>query len=122
MKLEDRLKQINIENYIFYIYFGIIILSLYANKLEKKYLIYKDNQSKEKYRHIMILIFTIAICVYLYYTYDSYTGLKDDNYSNEIKKYNNLSFFASSLVLISGLIFLYIAYNDKDLNVELAFN
>ena len=65
MKLENRLKQIDVENFIFYIYFGIIILSLYANKLEKHYLIFKDNQSKEKYRNIMILIFAIAVCVYI---------------------------------------------------------
>ena len=122
MKLENRLKQIDIENYIFYIYFGIIVLSLYANKLEKDYLLFKDNQAKNKYRSIMILIFIIAVCVYLYYTYDSYKGLKNNNCSSEVKKFNNLSFFASSLVLISGLIFLYIAYNDKDINVELAFN
>lgn len=122
MKLEDRLKQINTENFIFYMYFGIIFLSLYANKLEKNYLLYKDNKSKEQYRNIMILIFSIAVSVYIYYAYDSYKSIQDINQSDEIKYFNNLSLLASTLVLISGFIFLYIAYNDKDLNIEIAFN
>ena len=33
-----------------------------------------------------------------------------------------LSFIASLLITISGFIFLYIAVNDEDLNIELAFN
>ena len=38
------------------------------------------------------------------------------------KELITLSLIASSLILISGLIFLYIAINDEELNVELAFN
>ena len=122
MDLKNRLKQIKIENYIYIIYIGIIILSFYANKLEKEYLIYKNEQAKQKDRNILITIFVIAILVYIYYTLDSYQGIKEPSENPEIQKFNNLSFLASSLVLISGLIFLYIAYNDKDINVELAFS
>ena len=41
----------------------------------------------------------------------------------QIKKYfTYLSFIGSLLILISGLIFLYIAYNDQELDAEIAFN
>lgn len=122
MNIENRLKQIKNENIIFFIYLIIIFLSFYSNRLEKKYLIFNNEKAKEKYRDILIAIFSIAVIVYIYYVYDSYTSLKDDNQNQKVKKLNNLSFFASSLVLISGLIFLYIAYVDKDVSVELAFN
>ena len=38
------------------------------------------------------------------------------------KELITLSFIASLLIAISGFIFLYIAINDEDINVELAFN
>ena len=122
MDIESRLKQIKIENYIYIIYFGIIVLSLYSNKLEKKYLIYKDENAKVKYRNILIIIFIIAVIVYIYYFYDAYKSSKDISSNRDVNKFNQLSFIASTLVLISGLLFLYIAYSDKDLNVELAFS
>ena len=121
MDINSRLKKIDIENFIFIVYFGIILLSLYSNSLEKKYLIYKDENAKNRYRNILILIFIIAVIVYIYYFYDAYKSSKEISSNVDVNKFNQLSFIASTLVLISGLIFLYIAYSDKDLNVELAF-
>ena len=119
MDISSRLKQIKIENFIFIIYFGIILLSLYSNKIEKRYLIYRDENDKIKYRRLLILIFAIAVIVYFY---DSYKSVNEVSENSEVNRFNRLSFVASTLVLISGLIFLYIAYSDKDLNVELAFS
>ena len=123
-EVNDRLKDIKIENFIWIIYIGIIILSYYSNSLEKKYLLYNDQISKEKYRKIMILIFSVLVIVYLYFFKDSYSNIKDINLNNmsEEDRLFLLSFIGSSLILISGLIFLYIAIKDEDINVELAFN
>lgn len=122
--IEERLKEIRNENLIWIIYIGIIILSYYSNYLEKQYFMYNDINSKEKYRKIMIFIFSILLIVYFYFLYDSSNGLKDIdlNNINFNDKLNILSFVASLLIFISGIIFLYIIYNDKDLSVELAFN
>lgn len=99
-------------------------MSWYSNNLERKYFIYNDLESREKYRKIMILIFSILIIVYFYFLRDSYDDVKNINPcdSNEIKNLTNLSFIASLLIFISGLIFLYIAIKDEELNVEIAFN
>ncbi len=72
----------------------------------------------------MITIFTILIIVYFYFLMDSYNSLKtiNENTDEKTKKLLYLSFIASLLIFISGLIFLYISINDEDLNVELAFN
>ena len=56
-KTKKRLKQIEIENNIWIIYIGIIILSLYGNKKEKDYFLTSNLQSKEIYRKINTIIF-----------------------------------------------------------------
>jgi len=122
--LEKKLKQLKIEDFIWVIYIGIIILSWYSNNLERKYFICNDIESRKKYRKIMIFIFSILILVYLYFLKDSYNDIKNLNIidSKKTKNLIYLSFIASFLIAISGVIFLYIAIEDEDLNVELAFN
>ena len=122
--IEEKLRQIRIEDYIWVIYIGIIALSYYSNYLEKKYYVSSDLYSKDKYRNIIILIFSILLIVYFYFLYDSYKSVSDLKSSDSEKKKRlvYLSFLASLLIFISGAIFLYIAFTDTDLNVELAFN
>jgi len=123
-ELTKKLKELKIEDFIWVIYIGIIILSWYSNNLERKYYIYCDEESKYKYREIIIFIFTILIFVYIYFLKDAYDSVKElkETDSDEKKLLVNLSFIASLLIAISGFIFLYIAIRDEDLNVELAFN
>ena len=122
-EIEDRLKEIKIENFIWLIYLGIIGLSYYSNYLEKDYFINNNIKSKEKYREILIVIFSILLVVYIYFFYDSYSSLKDlEKYSKEKQKKIVLSFLGSTFILLSGIIFLYLSYIDNDLDVELAFN
>lgn len=117
----EKIKETKIEDIIFIIYYAIITLSLYANKIEREYLITKSKDSKEKYRTLLFIIFTTATLVYLFYTISSIEDLNNSS-NQEIKRLNTLSLIASTLVLISGIIYLYIIYKDKDINVELAFN
>lgn len=123
-ELNNKLKQFKIEEFIWIIYIGIIILSFYSNSLERNYFINKDKLCKKKYREIMILIFSGLIIVYLYFLKSSIDDIKKlKPYDTEKKKkLVYLSFIGSLLIAISGFIFLYIAYNDDDIEVELAFN
>lgn len=123
-ELNQKLKQLRIEEFIWIIYIGIIILSFYSNSLERKYFVCNDIESKEKYRRTMILIFSILIVVYLYFFKDSYNDLKNIKSDDSLDKKNlvYLSFLGSLFIAISGFIFLYIAVKDEELNVELAFN
>lgn len=123
-ELKEKLKQLKIEDSIWVIYIGIIILSWYSNDLERKYYINNDNDCKKKYRQIMILIFSILLIVYLYFLNSSINDIKNLKPTDTDKKKRlvYLSFIGSLLIAISGFIFLYIAINDEDLNVEIAFN
>ena len=120
----NRLRELNTEDFIWVIYLGIIIFSYVANHEERKYFLTKDKNAKENYRTIMIFIFVTLIIIYLYFLKDSLASLKNlkDNASDKEKYLNYLSFIASLLIFISGIIFLYIAISDEDINVELAFN
>ena len=71
----------------------------------------------------MLLIFSILVIVYFRILKDSLRGVKKTSYlNNKVSKLNKLSFIGSLLVFISGIIFLYIIYNDTDIDVEIAFN
>lgn len=122
--LEERLKALNMEDYIWIIYLGIIFLSWYSNGLERKYFLFNDNYSKVKYRKTIIVIFSILIVVYLYFLKESVENIRNikETDSLEKKKLAYLSFIGSLLIAISGFIFLYIAFADENLDIELAFN
>ena len=122
--LNKKLKQLNIEDFIWIIYIGIIFFSWYSNSLERKYYINNDINSKKKYQKINDLIFSILLIIYLYFlkgAYDDYKNLKPSD-SSKRKRLVTLAFYASLLIAISGAIFLYIALTDDNLDVELAFN
>ncbi len=120
----NRLEDIKIENNIWLLYLVIIGISFIANEYEKKYFLYNDQKAKEIYRILTIIIFATVTIVYLYFAKDSYDNVKnlkpwDDKRKVNLTKLNSL---ASNLILIAGLIFLYIAIVDTELDVEIAFN
>lgn len=122
--IEKRLKQLNNEDIIWIVYLGIIFLSFYSNSLERKYFVNNDMDSKIKYQNIIILIFFILLIVYLLFLKDAwqdFISLKKND-SEKRKILVTLSFVASLLIAISGALFLFIAINDENLDVELAFN
>lgn len=123
-EISNKLKEIDIEDHIWLIYVGIILLSWYSNSLERKYFIYNDLDSKDKYRKIIIIIFSILVIVYIYFFQSSIDDIHFLKSTDSIKKIKltELSAIGSLLIVISGLIFLYIAYTDQDIDVEIAFN
>lgn len=123
-KLNEKLKELKAEEIVWIIYIGIIILSFYSNDLERKYFINNDLESRKKYTDLMIIIFTILLIVYMYFAKSSLDDIKNLNMNDSMnkKKLTYLSFAGSFLILISGIIFLYIAFQNENLDVELAFN
>lgn len=123
-EIQERLKEIKIEDFIWIIYIGIIFFSWYSNSLETKYFKYNDLESKEKYREITIIIFITLLIVYYYFLKDSIDSIKKlkETDSDKKKLLVYLSFIASLLIFISGIIFLFIAISDEDVDVEIAFN
>ena len=121
---EDILKQIDIENLIWIIYLGIIFLCFISNNYEKVYYKTNDEEAKNMYQSLNIIIFSIVFFVYIYYflgSYQSFINLKITDNDNK-KLFNTLNFIASTLVVIAGGIFLFIALYDDELTTEIAFS
>lgn len=119
-----KLKDLKIEEFIWLIYIGIIIFSFYSNSLERKYYLTGIGKYKNKYRSTLIIIFSILVIIYYYFLKDSYQNVQELKITDSDNKQNltYLSFLGSLLIFISGLIFLYIAFSDESLDVEIAFN
>ncbi|MBQ2910616.1 MAG: hypothetical protein IJE53_07385 [Bacilli bacterium] len=118
------LNEIETENFIWIIYLLIIGLSFLANSFEKDYYINNNLESKDIYRMINIFIFSAVLVVYLYFFKGNFKVINElsvfDSYKK--KKFNELNFIASALIVIAGVIFLYIAIYDENLDTEIAFN
>ena len=117
-----RLEDIKIENIVWIIYIGIIILSWYANSKEKKYLLYNDLLSKKEYQNLLILIFTILVIIYFYFAKSGYEDILNLTSYDSPKKQmlTKFAFIGSFLILVSGIIYLVLAILDDE--IELAFN
>jgi len=73
----ERLEDIKIEDEIWLLYLIIIGISFISNEYEKKYFLYNDQKSKEIYRILTIIIFTIVTLVYYYFSKDSLENIKN---------------------------------------------
>ena len=121
---EERLKKLEIEEVIWLVLIIIILLSFIANIFERDYLIYQNEESKKMYRELMIIIFGGALITYSYYFLDSIKDLQKIRFNDSKKKKEAvyLSFISSLFIVLAGIILLYIAYTDYDIDTELAFN
>lgn len=121
---KEILNEIETENFIWIIYLLIIGLSFLANSFEKDYYINNNLESKDIYRMINIFIFSVVLIVYLYFFKGNFKVINElsvfDSYKK--KRFNELNFIASALIVIAGVIFLYIAIYDENLDTEIAFN
>lgn len=121
---KEILNEIETENFIWIIYLLIIGLSFLANSFEKDYYINNNLESKDIYRMINIFIFSVVLIVYLYFFKGNFKVVNElsvfDSYKK--KRFNELNFIASALIVIAGVIFLYIAIYDENLDTEISFN
>ena len=99
-------------------------MSCYANGKEKNYILTKSEKSRKEYQWLMILIFSILLLIYYYFTKDSYDDILElkpgDSNKRIVLRY--ASFIGSFLILISGIIFFIIAIVDDNIDTEIAFN
>ena len=117
--MNDKLKEIEIENYIIYIYFIVLGIYLYANNIETNYLKYGNIKDKEKYRLLLYIVFGTTFIITLFYSIESLKDLKNTN-DYEVSKLKELSTIANLLVLVASIIIIYIIYKDKDINLEIS--
>lgn len=118
----ERIEEIDKENIILVIFLGIIILAYIANEIEKRYFRYGNDSDRKNYYYMQIIVFIIVVILNIYYVYNSYmvvSNLSPDMSENS-KSYAYLDFVASVIALVAGLILLYIAITDTNLESEIS--
>ena len=65
--ISKNLKRLRNEDFIWIVYFFIVVFALYSNKLDRDYLLKKDNEAYKREKYINITIFFIAFFIYLYF-------------------------------------------------------
>lgn len=122
--LQEKLRELKTEDFIWVIYIGIIVLSWISNSFERDYFVNNNIKSRDTYRNILIIIFSILIIVYIYFLKESIDDIRNlkPSDSEQKKVFVYLSALGSFLIFVSGIIFLFIAIADENIDVELAFN
>lgn len=123
-ELEERVRAIRQENFVWIIYLVVIGISYYANKLEIDYFKTNNEESAKWYRYLEILVFSIVTIIYLYFTIKDYMevmSLSDDDSYNK-KKYAYLSLISDVAFLFAAGILLYIAIDDRNIEAEIFFD
>ena len=123
-ELEERIRAIRQENFVWIIYLVVIGISYYANKLEIDYFKTNNEESAKWYRYLEILVFSIVTIIYLYLTIKDYVevmSLSDDDSYNK-KKYAYLSLISDVAILFAAGILLYIAIDDRNIEAEIFFD
>lgn len=106
--LEEILKELQIEDFIWIIYIFLSIFALVSNHFERQYDITGDKIDKKLFRRINTTIFTITFFIYVYFIFLNIKNLKKlDSKSSPLRILTaNSNFIAASLFLIGGTIYL----------------
>ena len=110
------IKRLRNEDFIWIVYFFIVVFALYSNKLDRDYLLKKDNEAYKREKYINITIFFIAFFIYLYFllllTED--LGSMEKNFNDPAYRSTFIQLIAAILFLIGGAIYLINEITRKD--------
>lgn len=114
--ISKKLKRLRNEDFIWIVYFFIVVFALYSNKLDRDYLLKKDNEAYKREKYINITIFFIAFFIYLYFllllTED--LGSMKKNFNDPVYRSTFIQLIAAILFLIGGAIYLINEITRKD--------
>ena len=114
--ISKKLKRLRNEDFIWIVYFFIVVFALYSNKLDRDYILKKDNEAYKREKYINITIFFIAFFIYLYFllllTED--LGSMEKNFNDPVYRSTFIQLIAAILFLIGGSIYLINEITRKD--------
>ena len=121
MNIGIKLQRINEENFIWIIYFFIIIAALLSNAYEKYFLETKDFRNQKIFKTLNITIFCVSFFIYLYFviiSYENVQELKESSTKKEVLQ-ANIQLIASLLFLVAGGLALYNELNKDDPDTDI---
>lgn len=117
-----KLKLLKEEDFIWLIYFFIIIFALISNKYERNYVLFNNTNDINKSKKINTTILVIAFCIYLYFvivTINNFDLLKRNSNNKEVRvAFERL--IANILFLVAGAFALYADYDSNTIGTDIA--
>lgn len=117
--MNEKIQDIKEENIIIYIYFVLLFIYLYANRVELNYLQYQNDEDKHLYQLLLYVVFGTTFIISLYYTIESINELRNP-VASDVLRLEKLSVLANILIVVAAAIYLYIIYKDEDINLEVS--
>ncbi len=120
----ETLKELQIEDYIWYIYIFLAIFAIISNHYEREYELKHEKKDEKAFRNLNTFIFSITLIIYIYFLSLNKKHLKklDKNASFKQVIVANAGFIAAALFLIAGAISLLISiYGTDDDDIILNF-
>ncbi|MBE6157100.1 MAG: hypothetical protein E7161_05130 [Firmicutes bacterium] len=120
-RFSRQLKQLKQEDFIWLIYFFIVIFALVANRFEENFLLTQNKTSQKYGQKITTTILIVAFFIYLYFTlisFDNLEYLKRNSNNKDIKvAFERL--IANILFLVAGAIAIYADYDSNSPNIDI---
>lgn len=120
-KFNRQLKQLKEEDFIWLIYFFIVIFALVANRFEENFLLTQNKSSQKNAQKITTTILIVAFFIYLYFTlvaFDNFEYLKQNGNSKDVKvAFERL--IANILFLVAGAIAIYADFDSNTSSIDI---
>lgn len=121
MNIGVKLQRISEENFIWVVYFFIIIAALLSNAYEKYFLETGDYRKQKIFKTLNITIFCVAFFIYLYFVVISYQNVQELRETSTKKEVlsAHMGLIASLLFLVAGGIALLAEINREDPDTDI---
>lgn len=120
-KFNRQLKQLREEDFIWLIYFFIVIFALVANRFEENFLLTQNKSSQKNAQKITTTILIVAFFIYLYFTliaFDNLEYLKQNGNNKDVKvAFERL--IANILFLVAGAIAIYADFDSNTSSIDI---
>ena len=114
--INEKLRKLRIEDFIWIVYFFIAAAALYSNKDERDYLLYNNKKAYHEKKTINITIFVIALIIYIYFVLNTTEDLAKipQNFNNQAYVDRFAQLVAALLFLAGGIIYLIVEIRDPE--------
>ena len=121
MNIGVKLQRVNEENFIWLVYFFIVIAALLSNAYEKYFLETGDYRKQKIFKTLNITIFCVAFFIYLYFVIISYQNVQELRETSTKKEVlsAHMQLIASLLFLVAGGIALLAEINREDPDTDI---
>lgn len=107
MKETDHLKELRIDEWIWVVFIILSALNIFGDELEKDYYTQHNIQKDKTAKKIFTITVFISFLIYCYLAYQRYQRVQILKTTNKNTELEEMRLFASILVVIASIIFLY---------------